>query len=102
MELFFPEISITIRFSRLTTRSGRKALGTAVPPHFWQLVEGRAPCGPTIGASSLSTANSVLQLEHLTEDQSTILQSRSAAMPYQLREARNAVSESVWRTVNSE
>jgi len=101
MELFFPETSITIRFSRLTTRSGRKALGTAAPPHFLQLMEGRASCGPMIGASALSTANSALHFEHLTEDQSTILQSRSAAMPYQLREARNAVSESVWPTRNS-
>jgi len=43
---FFPEISITIRFSRLTTRSGRKALGAAAPPHFSQLTEGRAWWGP--------------------------------------------------------
>jgi hypothetical protein len=55
-----------------------------------------------MGASARSTANSALQFEHLTEDQSTILQSRSAAMPNQLREARNAVSESVWLTLNSE
>jgi hypothetical protein len=54
-----------------------------------------------MGASSRSTANSALQLGHLTEDQSTILQSRSAAMPYQSREARNATSESVWLTLNS-
>jgi len=101
MELFFPETSITIRFSRLTTRSGRKTLGTAAPPHFSQLAEGRASCGPMIGASARSAANSALQLEHLTKDQSTILHSRSAAMPYQLREARNAVSESVCETRNS-
>jgi hypothetical protein len=55
-----------------------------------------------IGASSWSTANSALHFEHLPEDQSTILQSRSAAMPYQLREARSAVSESVCPTLNSE
>jgi hypothetical protein len=55
-----------------------------------------------IGASALSATNSALQFEHLTEDQSTILQSRSAATPYQLSEARNAVSESVWPTLNSE
>jgi hypothetical protein len=102
MELFFPETSITTRFSRLITRSGRNALGTAAPLHFSQLIEGRASWGPMIGASARSTANSALQFEHLTEDQSTILQSRSAAMPYQLREARNAVSESVWLTLNSE
>jgi hypothetical protein len=101
MELFFPETSITILSSRLITRSGRKALGTAVPPHLSQLTEGRASWGPTIGASERSTADSALQLEHLTEDQSTILQSRSAAMPYQLREARSAVSESVWPALNS-
>ena len=95
MELFFPEISITIRLSRLTTRSGRKAFGTAVPPHFSQPTEGRASWGPMIGASARSTANSLLQFEHLTEDQSTILQSRSAAMPYQLSEARKDASDSV-------
>ena len=102
MELFFPETSITINFSRLATRSGRKALGTAAPPHFSQPTEGRASWEPTMAASARSTANSALQLEHLTEDQSTILQSRSAAMPYQLREARNAVSESVCPLLNSE
>lgn len=46
-------------------------------------------------ASSRSSKNCSLQARHLTDDQSTILQSRSAAIPYQLREARNAVSESV-------
>ena len=102
MELFFPDTSITIRFSRLITRSGRKALGTAAPPHFSQSTEGRASLGPMIGASARSTANSALHFEHLTEDQSTILQSRSAAMPYQLREARSEVSESVWPTLKSE
>ena len=50
---------------------------------------------PMIWASSLSTGNSALQSEHLTEDQSTILQSRSAAMPYQLSEARKDASDSV-------
>ena len=54
-----------------------------------------------IGASVRSTANSSPHFEHLTEDQSTILQSRSAAMPYQLREARKAPSEPVWPTRNS-
>ena len=101
MELFFPETSITIRFSRLTTRSGRKALGTAAPPHFSQLTEGRASWGPMIGASARSMANSALQFEHLTDDQSTILQSRSAAMPYQLREARKEVSALVCETRKS-
>jgi len=101
MELFFPDTSITIRFSRLITRSGRKALGTAAPPHFSQSTEGRASCGPTIGASAWSATNSALQSEHLTEDQSTILQSRSAAMPYQLREARKEVSALVCDTRNS-
>ena len=101
MELFFPETSTTIRFSRLSTRSGRNALGTAAPPHFSQLTEERASCGPTIGASALSTANSALQSGHLTEDRSTILQSRSAAMPYQLREARKEVSALVCETRNS-
>ncbi len=54
-----------------------------------------------IGASPRSTEDSAPHFEHLTEDQSTILQSRSAAMPYQLREARNEDSESVWLTRNS-
>ena len=81
---------------------GQEGPGDGAPPHFSQLTEGRASWGPMIGASARSTANSALQFEHLTEDQSTILQSRSAAMPYQLREARNADSESVWPTLNSE
>lgn len=55
-----------------------------------------------IGASVRSTENSRPHLEHFIEDQSTILQSRSAAMPYQLREARNEASESVCETLNSE
>src|SRR5258708_33318555 len=41
--------------------------------------------------STRLTADSALQFEHLTADQSTILQSRSATIPYQLRDARNAV-----------
>jgi ribosomal protein L5 len=55
-----------------------------------------------IGASVRSTASSAAHFEHLTEDQPTILQSRSAAMPYQLREARNEASALVWPTLNSE
>ena len=54
-----------------------------------------------IGASVVSTENSFPHFEHLTEDQSTILQSCSAAMPYQLREARNAASELVLPTLYS-
>jgi hypothetical protein len=54
-----------------------------------------------IGASVLSTENSFPHFEHLTDDQSTIRQSRSCAMPYQLSEARKEASESVWPTRNS-
>ena len=54
-----------------------------------------------IGASSRLTEDSAPHFEHLTKDQSTILQSRSAAMPYQLREARNEASALVWPTRNS-
>src|SRR5450759_2722609 len=102
MELFFPDISITIRFSRLTTRSGRKAFGIALPSHFSHLKAGRGSLGLMTKASSKSTSNSALHCEHLTEELSTILQSRSAAMPYQLSEARKAASASVWLTLNSE
>jgi hypothetical protein len=101
VELFFPETSITTLISRLTTRSGRKALGIAAPPHLSQPTKGRVSWGPRIGASARSTANSASHFEHLTEDQSTILQSRSAAMPYQLREARKDVSALVCETRNS-
>ncbi len=55
-----------------------------------------------IGESAQSTENSVPQFEHLIEDQSTILQSRSAAIPYQFSEARKAASESGWPTLKSE
>jgi hypothetical protein len=54
-----------------------------------------------IGASARPVADSALHFEHLTEDQSTILQSRSGAMPYQLREARKEVSALVCATRNS-
>src|SRR5712692_7305573 len=102
MELFFPEISTTVRLLRLRTRSGRKALGVESPPHSGHFAVGRGSCGPTIMTSLSSTANTALQRAHLTEDQSTILQSRSASMPYQLSEARKDVSASVWPILNSE
>jgi len=101
MELFFPETSITIRLSRLTTRSGRNALGTAAPPHFSQLTEGRASRGPRIGASSRSTANSALTRapDRGPVDYPAVALRR---LPYQLREARKEASASVWLTLNSE
>src|SRR2546422_10533689 len=102
MELFFPEISTTTFLSRLRTRSGRKALGIELLPHSRHFDVGRGSCGPMITASPPSTANSALQPVHLTEDQSTILQSRSAEMPYQLSEVRKDVSAPVWPILNSE
>src|SRR5438309_2612025 len=102
MELFFPEISTTTLLSRFRTRSSRNTLGVELLPHSGHFDVGSGSCGPMITTSPPSTAYSALQPVHLTEDQSTILQSRSAEMPYQLSEAKKDTSASVCPILNSE